>query len=213
MGEEHAIQELKRMKRNGFVFGLIIIFLGLFSFIGLISVFPPSEAYFLFVGLLSLSIIVAGIAYLIYVGDMSRYLLRGVDAIKRIEPDEIIITKKFVLGKKGDIYLLAKRTSYMLALLRFNDLIETNEKKIRVKFPKTQFAKSKNIAGVKVFYSRGHYTIPVSQDKYASGDAVMYSLDTIKVIPEIFVAPIEITQDYKKEALLAIMDELEKEII
>jgi len=136
-------------------------------------------------------------------------IIRSAEIILQIEPDELVVTEDFVVGRKKDVYLLTKRSYLMLALLRFNDLVETNEKKIRVKFPKFQFGKRKEIAGMKVHYSRGRYTIPIAEDKFATGDAVMYSFETETEL----IIGVPVDQRPPKEKLMALINELKQEII
>ena len=130
---EKEISELKKMKRNGLLYGSGLMVLGGAALLGILAIFQPSVDLAPYIFVVCVSISIAGIIYLFYVGDTAKNLLRSVEIIKQIEPDELIVTKKFVLGRKGDIYLLTKRTAYMLSLLKFNDLIETNERKIKVK--------------------------------------------------------------------------------
>ena len=210
---EKEIAELKKRKRNGLLYGGSLLALGIASLLAILAIFqlPVDLAPYILAACLSISFV--GVIYLYYVGDTAKNLLRSVEIIKRIEPDELVVTKDFVLGRKGKIYLLTKRTAYMLSLIKFNDLIETDEKKIKLKLPKTKFAKSKKIAGAKVYYSKGRPTIPISKDKYATGEAIIYSMDTETVIPTLIGPPIARSHKYKRDVLLEIIEELNKEVI
>ncbi|MCD6483732.1 MAG: hypothetical protein J7L47_01315 [Candidatus Odinarchaeota archaeon] len=215
LGEEDIeVLELKRMKRKGFLYGSTFILLGLISLLAILVIQPPyiEVVYFVFIACLSMFII--GVFYVVYVGDAAKSLLRSVEIIKQIEPDELIVTKAFVLGRKGDIYLITKRTTYMLSLLKFSNLVETNERKIKIKIPKIKFLwNSKKIAGVNIYYSRSRCTIPVSKDKYATGNAVGYFIDIEhSILPYLRTNPppyLELTKD----TLLAIINALRSETV
>lgn len=211
---DSGILELKKMMRTGFLYGTTFILLGFIPLLIIVAIPTLYPEVFLSVLVACLSIFIVGVIYVAYIGDTAKNLLRSVAIIKQIEPNELIITKKFVVGRKGDIYLLTKRTTYMLSLLKFDDLMETSERKIKVKIPKIKFLwKSKKIAGVKVYYSRGRYTVPISKNKYATGEAVMYSMDTEHpILPYIRSDPppyLKLT----KETLLAIINALRSEIV
>ena len=213
MSEDKANLELKKMRQKGLVYGAGLFALGFVLLFGIIVVFNPPKSYAPFVFVLSIGTSIVGIIYFYYVGDTAKHLLRSVKLIKQVDPDEMVITKRFVLGRKGKIYLLTKRTVYMLILLKFDDLIETNKKKIKVKLPRTKFAKSKKIAGKKVYYSRERCTIPISKDKYATGDAVVYSMDMVSLIPLLSGPPISNVYKFEKGDLFEIMNALENEVV
>lgn len=214
MSEDKDVLELKRMRTKGLIVGGGLIALGLVSLFGILIFINPPVAYGVYVFIICTGITLFGGFYLIYVGDAAKHLLHGVEIIKKVEPDELVITKNFVLGRKGNIYLLTKRTAYMLVLLKFNELVETNTKKIKVRLPLTKFAKSRKIAGKKVYYSRGKCTIPISRDKYATGDAVIYSIDMETLVPIIApLYPVSRMHKFEKESLLEIINTLENEVI
>jgi len=207
--QEDKLLELKDKYDKLFFKGLIPFVIGAILLIVTLVVGVNFAWHIILVSFFAGFALIAVGLYFLYKGKGLSNIIRSAEIILQIEPDELIITEDFVVGRKGDVYLLTKRSYLMLALLRFNDLVETNEKKIRVKFPKFQFGKRKEIAGMKVHYSRGRYTIPIAEDKFATGEAVMYSFETETEL----ILGIPMDQRPPKEKLMALINELKQEII
>ncbi|MFX0094216.1 MAG: hypothetical protein ACFFBD_20930 [Candidatus Hodarchaeota archaeon] len=176
------IKALKRKKNCGKIIGLLLM-LSMIP-IGLFALFSqPLDEFTQLIAVFSIMIPpLSGVLIFFYVGVSSGYMIRAAHLYQQIAPDQLVVTTKYVLAQKDDVYLLTLPNTRMMSvyLIRFKVLIDTDQKKILI--PKIRLltpSKDKiEDLGLRMVRREQTCTIPISENRYGTGEAVIYCIDT-----------------------------------
>ncbi|MFX0106652.1 MAG: hypothetical protein ACFE7R_00030 [Candidatus Hodarchaeota archaeon] len=171
MKEEYRASSRKHTKR-----GVILLLSPILIFIVLFLA-PADLADNIAIGTIVSTMVLAivGMIILVIYGLGPTILLRGFDILARVSPPEPILIKRYAIVKVNDVYLLAHGLSGHIYVVAFRGTpqIELGNK---TKLPRALYRwESKiDIDGVKLVRREGTFSIPISQDEYVSGEAVLY---------------------------------------
>ncbi len=215
MLKEISVDELKKEKLRGFAIGMSMIIIGALLMLLIAACTEPTEFTTALFAIFAV-IMMIGAIYLILVGDTAKNLIRSYEILKVIEPEYLILTRKFVLAKKDEIYMITPRRCYGIWFLRFRNIIKSPEK--RIKLPRVVWRwEFKKIDGIKVARREGEFIIPNEKLEYIKGHAVAYFVETERIFP-IFtgtlVLPLSIDKSRKiKENLEKILNHIKSIVI
>ncbi|MFX1250065.1 MAG: hypothetical protein ACFFCZ_00435 [Promethearchaeota archaeon] len=138
----------------------------------------------------------------------SQNLLRSKEMIEKIKPDQLVTTPRFVLGKKGKIYLLTIPNIYGIYLLKFKELESTLEKSVQVPEHLCQFKEVLDNVYASEFDKC--CTIPVGEQQFGTGRARGYFLLAGKTTLEAIDSPTS-SLPFDSAQFLEILGKFEKD--
>jgi hypothetical protein len=200
-GEEELRAKIRRRVRNGFILLASPIF-----FLLALAIFPNyttdwSLAIFFFV----IPAVIIGFVVVAYYGLGSKLFFHSLDLIRNISPDEILLRGRYAVAKIGNVYLVAywgSNTFFFIAYLH-----SMPAERLKLKIPRVVWRWEYKIAieGFKIARRQGHFTVPISEEDFISGDALLYSL-LIESMP-----PFRELQYPSRQQILQIANQLDDE--
>ncbi len=128
-----------------------------------------------------------------------RTLRKAYEILKRLGSSDLVITRKFVLALKDDVYIFALGTG-MMYFIAFRGAQREGERN-RINVPKrfSESSEQVEIAGVKLYVKEGEFTVPSPYRNYYTGDALLYSVRYKPAYPTLIVP------DFTKEEVSEII--------
>ncbi len=172
-GEEELRAKTKRRVRIGFLLLVSPIFLLLF--ILLFSSFIP-EGISLAIFSLFIIGVIFGFVIIAYFGLGSKLFFHSLDIVRKTTPDEILLRGRYAVAKIGNVYLVAYWGSNTLFFIAY--LHSMPAERLKLKIPRVIWRWEYKVAteGFKIARRRGHYTVPVSEEDFITGEGILYSL-------------------------------------
>lgn len=129
----------------------------------------------------------------------------SLDLIRMIAPDEMAVTSRYGVVRRGSVYILAKWGSNSLTFIAFLHSEPALAPKIKIPQIIWHWGYTFPIDSLKVSRREGHFTVPTSENSFISGDGILYSL---LIESKSFSRP---TSDFSRDQLLRIVDTLSEE--
>ncbi|MHA2209497.1 MAG: hypothetical protein ACXABV_10035, partial [Candidatus Thorarchaeota archaeon] len=172
-GEEELRAKTTRRIRIGFLLLVFPIFWLLFLL--LFSSFIPggiSLAIFspIIIGVISGFVIVA------YFGLGRRLFFHSLDIIRKTVPEEVLLRGRYAVAKIGNVYLVAYWGSNTLFFITYQYSMPAERLKLKVPRVIWRWEYKIPMEGFKIARRQGHFTVPVSEEDFISGEGILYSL-------------------------------------
>ncbi|MFW9884756.1 MAG: hypothetical protein ACFFEX_10265 [Candidatus Thorarchaeota archaeon] len=201
-GEEELRAKVKRRVRIGLLLLISPIFLLLF--LAFFNNFLPAGASlgifgFIVVGVLS------GFVITFYYGAGSKLFFHGLDIIRKISPDEVVLKGRYVVVKTGRVFLVAYWGSNTLFFIAYLHSMPAERQKLDVPGVIWRWEYKINMEGLKIARRQERFTVPISQDEFISGEGILYSL-LIESMP-----PLRVLQYPSRQQILEIASQLDDE--
>ncbi|MFW9887286.1 MAG: hypothetical protein ACFFER_03840 [Candidatus Thorarchaeota archaeon] len=201
-GEEELRAKTERRVRIGFLLLATPIFL-------LLSLFVLPSAIREWASLLILGLIVLGVisgfVLVAYYGMGSRLFFHSLDLLRKLTPDEVILKGRCAVAKIGRVFLVAYWGSNTLFFIAFLHSIPAERQKLDVPSAIWRWEYKIEIEGFKIARRQEHFTVPISQEDFITGEGILYSL-LIESMP-----PIRMLQHPSRQQILEIVSQLDDE--
>ena len=152
-------------------------------------------------------IVITAIGFIVseYYGSAHILFFHSLDLIRMIAPDEMTVTSRYGVVRRGPAYILAKWGSNVLTFIAF--LHSEPALAPRIKIPPIILPGEYTfpIDSLKVSRREGHFTVPTSENSFISGEGILYSL---LIESRSFSRS---TSDFSRNQLLRIVDTLNEE--
>ena len=129
----------------------------------------------------------------------------SLDLIRMIAPDEMAVTSRYGVVRRGSVYILAKWGSNSLTFIAFSHSEPALAPKIKIPPIILPWEYTFTVDSLKVSRREGHFTVSTLENSFISGDAILYSL---LIESRSFSRP---TSDFSRPQLLRIVDTLNEE--
>ncbi|MFX1253079.1 MAG: hypothetical protein ACFFCZ_15845 [Promethearchaeota archaeon] len=171
------LRKLQRRRNKGFIIGILLMIslIPLIIFVYLFQPLNPFQTLIVFSLIFLLPIV--GVFYLLLVGATAGFLVRSVYIFQQIELDQLVISPRFVLAQKNDIYMLSLPKMTVIYFIRFRTLLETDQKRLQLPKIYWLWQMKDKLGDLRLAKREQVCTIPISEDKFGTGDAVVYYVD------------------------------------
>ncbi len=141
----------------------------------LIQSFTP-EWVPLAIFLLFVAAVLVGVVVFMYYAMGGRLFFHSLDLIKKTAPDELILKGRYAVAKKGHIFLVAYWGSNTLFFIAYLQSMPAEKPKLKIPRVIWRWEYKIAIDGFKIARTQGHYTLPVSDEDFITGEGILYSL-------------------------------------
>lgn len=146
-----------------------------------------------------------GAIIFIFYGLGSKLFFHSLDLIKKISPDEIVLKNRFVVAKKGLVYLVTTWGSNALFFIVFLHSMPAEKSKLKVPRVIWRWEYTFIIGEIKVARREEQCTLPISTDEFINGECILYSF-LIESMP-----PVRMLQHPSRDQLIQIADKITEE--
>ncbi len=199
-------QEIRNGLRLRLRLGLLltIFAIALFASLNLIHGLVP-EAIELLLFVAFMVMILVGFLVSGYYGLGRILFFHSLDLIRMIAPDEMVVTSRYGVVRRGSVYILAKWGADVLTFIAFLHSEPALTPKIKIPSIIWRWEHTIPIDSLKVTRREGHFTVPTSENSFISGEGILYSLiiDPSRHSRQ--------TSGFSRDQLLRIVDTLSEE--
>jgi hypothetical protein len=149
--------------------------------------------------------VLSGLIYFMYYALGNKLFYHSLDLFKEISPDEIVLTNRYAVAKKGLVHLVATWGSNALFFIVFLHSVPAERLKLKIPRVIWRWEYKVAIGEIKVARRQGQYTVPISEEDFVTGECILYSL-LIESMP-----PFQKMQYYSRDQLLQITSKLADE--
>jgi hypothetical protein len=201
-GEEELRSRTKRRVR----IGLVLLISPIFLLLALVIFHTFFEAGVTLVVFASVIIgVISGFVITFYYGAGSKLFFHSLDMIRKISPDEVVLKGRYAVAKIGRIFLVAYWGSNTLFFIAYLHSMPAERQKLDVPSVIWRWEYKIDIEGFKIARRQEHFTVPISQDDFITGEGILYSL-LIESMP-----PVRVLQYPSREQILQIVSQLDDE--
>ena len=199
-------QEIRNEIRSGLRLGIILIISGCMLLVP-IYLIHDSVPQAIELVLLVAFIVITVIGFIVseHYGPGRILFFHSLELIRLIAPDEMAVTSRYGVVRRGSVYILAKWGSNVLTFIAFLHSEPALVPKIKIPRIILRWEHTFPIDSLKVSRREGHFTVPTSENAFIGGDGILYSLliDSMSLF--------RATSDFTRNQLLRIVDTLSEE--
>jgi len=146
-----------------------------------------------------------GVVITLYYGLGSKLFFHSLDLIRKSSPDEVVLKGRYAVAKLGRVFLVAYWGSNTLFFIEFLHSMPAERQKLDVPSVIWRWEYKIEIEDFKIARRQEHFTVPISQEDFITGEGILYSL-LIESMP-----PVRVLQHPSREQILEIASQLDDE--